>query len=158
MEHSFISGDGRRVFILTSGCLSLEKVTGSVSALESGAIASFCGITRKYNQGKEVKFLEYESYSEMALSELRKLGDEISNRWSVEGISIWHRLGRVNVGEISVVIAVSAVHRKEALEACHFAIDQLKARVPIWKKEYFVAHEPEWRENLEFQSCCQQIE
>ncbi|EME31464.1 molybdenum cofactor biosynthesis protein E [Galdieria sulphuraria] len=128
MEHSFISEDGRQVFVLTSDTLSVEKVTESVSASESGAIASFCGITRKYNHGKEVKFLEYESYFAMALSELRKLAEEIRSHWKVEGISIWHRLGRVGVGEISVVIAVSSVHRKEALEACHFAIDQLKAR------------------------------
>ncbi|GJQ10285.1 hypothetical protein GpartN1_g2076.t1 [Galdieria partita] len=152
MEHSFISEDRKQVFVLTSEPLTVEKVTKSVSALESGAIASFCGITRKYNQGKEIRFLEYESYFAMALSELRKLGEEIRSHWKVEGISIWHRLGRVDVGETSVIIAVSAVHRREALEACHFAIDQLKARVPIWKKEYFVSSEPEWRENPEFQS------
>ena len=115
-----------------------------VSALEravadphAGAIVTFAGTTRADNAGRNVIRLEYEAYEPMALNEMRRLAREAGERWQIVRIAISHRVGLVDIGETSVAIAVSAVHRGEAFEACRFAIDRLKEVVPIWKKEYF---------------------
>ena len=94
-------------------------------------------MTRDHNDGRAVTQLEYEAFPEMALAEMRKIGDEARRRWPVTAIAIVHRIGVVPIGEASVVIAVSSAHRAAAFEACHFAIDRLKEVVPIWKKEHF---------------------
>jgi molybdopterin converting factor subunit 1 len=113
---------------------ALEREVGDPAA---GAIVTFAGTTRRYNAGRKVINLEYEAYEPMALSEMRKLAHEAGTRWKIVRIAIAHRIGRVDIGETSVAIAVSAAHRGEAFEACRFAIDRLKEIVPIWKKEYF---------------------
>jgi len=107
----------------------------------------FVGTTRNSFQGKEVRYLEYEAYGALAELEMERLGTEIATRWpSVTGIAIAHRVGRVEIGEASVAIGVSAPHRREALAACAHGIDRLKATLPVWKKEVF-ADGSEWREN-----------
>jgi molybdopterin synthase catalytic subunit len=98
---------------------------------------TFAGTTRDHNDGRSVTRLEYEAYPEMALAEMRKIGDEARQRWPIADIAIVHRIGVVPIGEASVVIAVSSAHRAAAFAACHFAIDRLKEVVPIWKKEHF---------------------
>ncbi|HTT77978.1 MAG TPA: molybdenum cofactor biosynthesis protein MoaE [Candidatus Binataceae bacterium] len=103
----------------------------------AGATVTFVGTTRCDNAGRKVLRLEYEAYEPMALSEMRKLAQEAGRRYGIVRIAIQHRIGVVEIGEISVGIAVSAAHRGEAFEACHFAIDRLKEVVPIWKKEHF---------------------
>ena len=103
----------------------------------AGAIVTFIGTTRDHNDGRRVLRLEYEAYPEMAVAEMRKIGDSARQRWPIEDIAIVHRIGVVPIGEASVVIAVSAGHRRAAFEACHFGIDRLKEVVPIWKKEHF---------------------
>jgi len=113
---------------------ALEREVGNPAA---GAIVTFVGTTRRDNAGRNVIRLEYEAYAPMALSEMRKLAAEAGKRWRLVRIAIAHRIGRVDIGETSVAIAVSAAHRGEAFEACRFAIDRLKEIVPIWKKEYF---------------------
>ena len=113
---------------------ALEREVADASA---GAIVSFNGTTRRDNSGRVVIRLEYEAYEPMALSEMHKLAVEAGARWKITRIAIAHRIGVVEIGETSVAIAVSAPHRAEAFEACHFAIDRLKEIVPIWKKEYF---------------------
>ena len=113
---------------------ALEREVGDPAA---GAIVTFAGTTRRDNAGRKVINLEYEAYEPMALSEMRKLAREAGTRWKIVRIAIAHRIGRVDIGETSVAIAVSAAHRGEAFEACRFAIDRLKEIVPIWKKEYF---------------------
>lgn len=113
---------------------ALEREVGDPAA---GAIATFAGTTRRDNAGRKVINLEYEAYEPMALSEMRKLAHEAGTRWKIVRIAIAHRVGRVDIGETSVAIAVSAAHRGEAFEACRFAIDRLKEIVPIWKKEHF---------------------
>ena len=109
----------------------------------AGAVVTFVGTVRDNNLGRRVVALEYEAYGEMAGDEMRRIGVEMREKWGLHGIAMRHRVGKLKVGEISVLIAVSAPHRTEAFNACSEALDLLKERVPIWKKEYFEGGE-EW--------------
>jgi molybdopterin synthase catalytic subunit len=102
-----------------------------------GAVCLFVGVVRDENRGRTVLHLEYEAYEEMALPLMEAIAAETARRFPVTGVRVVHRLGRLEVGEASVVIAVSSPHRAEAFAACRFAIDTLKAQVPIWKKELY---------------------
>jgi len=117
--------------------IDAAAVTAAVGDPRTGATVTFIGTTRDHNDGRAVTRLEYEAYPEMAVAEMRKIGETARQRWPIEHIAIVHRIGVVPLGEASVVIAVSAGHRRAAFEACHFAIDRLKEVVPIWKKEHF---------------------
>ncbi|MBI3195135.1 MAG: molybdenum cofactor biosynthesis protein MoaE [Ignavibacteriae bacterium] len=117
--------------------INIQEVITSVIDSGAGGIDVFIGITRDNANGKKVLWLEYEAYEPMALKTMEQIVDEARERWSVKKISIVHRVGRVDIGEASIVIAVSSAHRKEAFEACRFLIDRLKHIVPIWKKEFF---------------------
>ncbi len=117
--------------------ISIESVTAAVGDPDAGAIVTFIGTTRATNRGRRVMQLEYEAYAEMAVSEFGKIGEQARSRWELTQVAIVHRIGVVPLGEASVVIAVSAPHRREAIEACHFCIDRLKLVAPIWKKEHF---------------------
>jgi len=125
------------MFKIIQGTIDVGRVTAAVAHPAAGAIATFLGTTRNHNDGRNVSTLEYEAYPEMAISEMRKIGDAIRDRWPVHGVAMTHRIGIVPIGEASVAIAVSSAHRSAAFEACHFAIDRLKEVVPIWKKEHF---------------------
>jgi molybdopterin synthase catalytic subunit len=93
---------------------------------------------REYSDsGRAVRYLEYEAYPEMAEAQMRAIGAEIKRRWDIDDVAMVHRIGRLEIGEASVIIAVAAPHRGEAFDACEYAIDTLKATVPIWKKEVF---------------------
>jgi molybdopterin synthase catalytic subunit len=117
--------------------VDVAALEAAVADPRAGAICTFVGTTRENNVGRKVLRLEYEAYEAMALSEIRKLAIEATQRWDITRIAITHRIGVVEIGETSVAIAVSAPHRAEAFEACRFAIDTLKEIVPIWKKEHF---------------------
>jgi len=117
--------------------IDVAAVSAAVSDAATGATVTFIGTTRDENEGRRVTRLEYEAYPDMALAEMRKIGETARQRWNVAHVAIVHRIGVVPLGEASVVIAVSAAHRRPAFEACHFAIDRLKEVVPIWKKEHF---------------------
>jgi molybdopterin synthase catalytic subunit len=139
----------RTFYQITDTTLDPEALRTSIADPASGAVATFVGITRNSFAGKAVRHLEYEAYAPMAEQEMERIGTEIAERWpAVTGIAIAHRVGRVEVGEASVAIAISAPHRREALAACAEAIDRLKATLPVWKKEVF-ADGSEWRENRE---------
>lgn len=112
-------------------------VLSSVSNPAAGGIAMFVGTTRNHSRGREVTALEYEAYLPMAHTLMTEIARDAAARWGLHAISIVHRLGRLGIGEASVVVAVSSSHRKEAFEACRYAIDTLKKTVPIWKKEFF---------------------
>lgn len=129
-----VSG-GENLFQITKDPLSLDRLTLVVGRNTSGAVASFLGIVREFSRGRQVQHLEYEAYPAMAEAELRRIGEEIRREWSVDEIALVHRIGRLQVGEASVAIAISAPHRKAALEACAYAIERIKQVVPIWKKE-----------------------
>jgi molybdopterin synthase catalytic subunit len=117
--------------------IDLDEILRSVKCPEAGAIDVFIGTTRNHSNGKEVLSLEYEVYEPMALKLMEGIIAEAHQRWDISRIAIVHRVGKVEIGEASVVIAVSAAHRREAFEACRYAIDTLKRDVPIWKKEVF---------------------
>ena len=117
--------------------IDLEEVLRSVQTPEVGAIDIFIGTTRNHSDGKEVLSLEYEAYEPMALKLIEGIAKEAHARWSIHRIAIVHRVGKLGIGEASVVVAVSSAHRREAFEACRYAIDTLKSDVPIWKKEVF---------------------
>ena len=128
--------------------INAAEVLAAVTVPEAGGIDIFLGTTRNHSNGKKVVQLEYEAYQPMALKIMTDIDGEMRKRWSVYGIAIVHRTGVVPVMEASVAIAVSAAHRNDAFEACRYAIDELKKRVPIWKKEVFEDGEV-WVENSE---------
>jgi molybdopterin synthase catalytic subunit len=102
-----------------------------------GALCVFAGVVRNENAGRPVLRLEYEAFEEMALGLMGEIEEEVRRRWPVTGISLVHRLGPMEIGEASVAVAVISPHRAEAFAACRYAIDTLKATVPIWKKEFY---------------------
>ena len=102
---------------------------------EAGAVSMFSGVVRNNNLGRQVDYLEYDVYPAMATKIMRQIAEEVRERWEVCAVALHHRRGRLRIGEASVLIAVSSPHRKEGIEACHYAIDRLKQIVPIWKKE-----------------------
>ena len=130
--------DGGALYRLTTEPLSEAAVTAVVAHPEAGGVVVFSGVVRNETGGRRVKFLEYEAHAPMAEAKMREIGDLVRARWpGVKAVAIVHRVGRLEIGEASVVIAVSAAHRAEAFEACRFAIDRLKGTVPVWKKEHF---------------------
>lgn len=128
---------------ITEKSIDLKEITEAASALGSGAINLFIGTVRDQSKGKKVKWLEYEAFESMAVSEIRKIIEHAGSKWKILGCAVSHRIGTLHPGEIAVAIAVSTPHRKESFEACQFIIDTLKERVPIFKKEVFENGE-EW--------------
>ncbi|MGZ8686796.1 MAG: molybdenum cofactor biosynthesis protein [Gaiellaceae bacterium] len=130
-------------FRLSGEPLSLDEAVREVASADAGAVATFSGTTRAHSRGREVVRLEYEAYEGMAEQELERIGAGLKERYALVDVAIHHRVGVVGIGETSVVIAVSAAHRDDALAACRDAIDTLKETVPLWKKEIYVGGE-EW--------------
>jgi len=114
--------------------LDVAAIEAKVADIANGAVCSFIGQVRRQSRGREVAFLEYSAYFPMAEKALRRIGEEAAAKWGCD-IAIQHRLGRVELGEASVVVAVGSPHRAVAFEACRWCIDTLKETVPIWKKE-----------------------
>jgi molybdopterin synthase catalytic subunit/molybdopterin converting factor small subunit len=129
--------------VLTDQPLSLDAAVDEVRNARAGAIATFTGTVRKESRGRDVRYLEYEAYAEMAAGVMSQLAAKLKESYDVHEIAIHHRTGRVEIGDASVVIAVSAPHRQDALAACKDAIDELKETVPLWKKEVYEGGE-EW--------------
>ena len=130
-------------FLLSEEPLSLDRVVDEVRADEAGAIATFTGTTRIHSRGRTVTHLDYEAYEGMAEGVMAEIAGRLQDRYELCAVAIHHRIGRVGIGDTSVVIAVSAPHRQDALAACGEAIDELKQRVPLWKKEVYAGGE-EW--------------
>jgi len=130
-------------FRITEEPLSLEAVVDEVADESAGAVATFLGMVRRESRGRTVLYLEYEAYAEMAEDVMAQIAVELEQRYELWAVAIHHRVGRVEIGEASVAIAVSAPHRKYALAACKDAIDTLKQTVPLWKKEVYEGGE-EW--------------
>ena len=103
----------------------------------NGSVITFLGTTRLFNEGRKVLYLEYETYPEMAVKELEKVRQEIRERWGISDVAIGHRLGRLEIEDISMIVAVASPHRKEGFQAAAYVVDRVKESVPIWKKEYF---------------------
>jgi molybdopterin synthase catalytic subunit len=117
--------------------LILADCQDFIASDSTGGLVHFVGTVRNQTKGKKVLFLDFESYEPMALKEMRKIAEEAIKQFNVDKIAIYHRLGKLNIGEIPVIIGVSAAHRISAFMACQYAIDTLKNTVPIWKKEHF---------------------
>jgi molybdopterin synthase catalytic subunit len=128
---------------LSAEPLFLDLAVDEVRDERAGAIATFLGTTRVQSRGRTVTHLVYEAYEGMAEAEMERIASELSARYDLCAVAIHHRVGRVGIGETSVVIAVSAPHRGDALAACREAIDTLKETVPLWKKEVYEGGE-EW--------------
>ncbi|XP_076657361.1 molybdenum cofactor synthesis 2B [Halictus rubicundus] len=129
--------------------LNIGEIINLAVSPNCGAISNFIGITRDNFENKNVLKLEYEAYEPMALKEMKSICTKIRSQWNVHHIVIYHRLGEVPVSKASVVIAISSPHREESLRAVEYAINTLKASVPIWKKEVYDTHETQWKENRE---------
>jgi molybdopterin synthase catalytic subunit/molybdopterin converting factor small subunit len=130
-------------FRLVDGAIDVDAVAGEVADDRAGALATFQGTVRSRSRGRKVIALEYEAYSGMAEKVMAEIADEVKARYKLCEVAVTHRLGRVEIGETSVAIAVSAPHRHDALAACRDVIDALKERVPLWKKELYEDGE-EW--------------
>uniref|UniRef100_A0A2K6BM89 Molybdopterin synthase catalytic subunit n=1 Tax=Macaca nemestrina TaxID=9545 RepID=A0A2K6BM89_MACNE len=136
------------VINFTAEKLSVDEVSQLVMSPLCGAVSLFVGTTRNNFEGKKVISLEYEAYLPMAKNEVKKICSDIRQKWPVKHIAVFHRLGLVPVSEASIIIAVSSAHRAASLEAVSYAIDTLKAKVPIWKKEIY-EESSSWKGNKE---------
>ena len=130
---------------LTREPLDRNALVEAVTHASVGGIVIFEGVVRDNARGKQVRYLEYDAYIEMAKEQIRAIVAEAERRWEVEHVAVAHRFGRLEIGEASVIIVVAAPHRVEAFEACRYIIDTLKTTVPIWKKEVATDGE-EWVE------------
>jgi MoaE-MoaD fusion protein len=150
-DHALSEGDEVAVippvsggaFRLVEGTPDLREVIAEVEDERAGAIATFQGTVRRQSRGREVVALEYEAYSGMAEKVMAEIAEDVKERYDLCNVAVAHRVGRCEVGEVSVTIAVSAPHRQDALSACRDVIDELKERVPLWKKELYEGGE-EW--------------
>jgi molybdopterin synthase catalytic subunit len=126
------------IFAVVEHPLSPDDIAARVDDPAAGGVVIFSGVVRNETGGRPVKFLEYEAHAAMAEAKLREIGAALRGRWpGVKRVAMLHRIGRLEIGESSVLIAVSAAHRGDAFEACRYAIDTLKRIVPVWKKEHF---------------------
>lgn len=132
-----VSGGGGNRFRIQSEELDPRETEALVARADAGAIATFIGTVRDHGRGKTVTHLEYEAYAPAAELALAQIGDEIRERWGLEGVAIVHRVGSLAIGEASVIISVASPHRAAAFDACRYAIERIKEIVPIWKKEHY---------------------
>ena len=123
------------MFAVTREPLDPAPLVAAVRCGESGAVALFYGVVRNENMGRSVRYLEYDAYPEMAVKKMEEVAREVRAKYPVTGIGVLHRIGRLEIGETSLLVAVSSAHRAEAFDACHFAVDRIKQVVPVWKKE-----------------------
>lgn len=123
------------MFRIVDGPIDELALQDEVRTDADGAVIVFRGVARRQSRGREVVHLEYEAYPEMAEKVMEQIGDEMKTRWPITGVAMVHRTGVLEIGQASVVIAISAPHRGEAFAAAQYAIDRLKEIVPIWKKE-----------------------
>jgi molybdopterin synthase catalytic subunit len=117
--------------------IDVQEIIDGISSHRAGGTDVFIGSVRNHSQGRRVRELEYSAYVPMAEKLMAEIEDDLRRKWIVDGVALVHRIGLLKVGEVAVVTAVSAQHRGEAFEACRYAIDRIKAVVPIWKKEFF---------------------
>ena len=151
-QTSVCASESRDFFELTTDRIDVGATARRVVLPQCGATVTLDGYAREWTRGRRTLYLVYEAYAPMALSELRRLGDQVHEKFEIAHVGIVHRTGRLEIGETSVVITVSAPHRRAAFEACEWAIRELKRTVPIWKKEVFEDGEI-WVEGEAITSC-----
>ncbi len=123
--------------LLTPEAIDAGRIVAAAKSGEDGAVVVFDGIVRNHSRGRRTLYLDYEAYEEMAIRQVRELGEKARERFGVRQVTMVHRLGRLEIGETSVLIVVASAHRSAAFEACRWLIDSIKQTVPIWKKETF---------------------
>lgn len=123
------------LFEVTPRPLEPQRLIDHVRRDESGAVALFLGVVRNNSQGRRVLYLEYDAYPEMAAQVMRRISEEALARWPLSDVAIQHRIGRLEIGEISLLVAVASPHRQEAFAACHHIVERIKEILPVWKKE-----------------------
>lgn len=124
-------------FRVTSDPLDVKAVTAIVSSADCGGVTTFIGLVRNENSGRRVLWLEYEAYAPLAEKTFARIDEEAGERWPSVGLAIHHRIGHIEIGDASVVIAAASPHRAEAFAACRYAIERIKQIAPIWKHEHF---------------------
>lgn len=129
--------NSENLFLITKDVIQIEEVANKVLHRNAGAITTFIGTVREITRGKKTLYLEYDAYISMAEKKLAQIGDEIIEKWPDARVAITHRIGRLEILDTAVVIAVSTPHRKDAYEANEYAIERIKQIVPIWKKEHW---------------------
>ena len=132
------------MFRVTTEPLDVQQVHDLVKSPADGAVVTFDGIVRNNFDGREVRYLEYEAYAAMAEKKMADVATEVQNKFAVGNIAMVHRIGRLEIGESSILIAVAAPHRQPAFDACAYAMDRVKEEVPVWKKEFFADGESHW--------------
>jgi molybdopterin converting factor subunit 1 len=130
-------GSEGEVYRITYQVIPTAELAQQLKRAADGAVVVFEGIVRNHSQGRRTLYLEYEGYEPMAIRKMREIGQEIRQKFPIDGVGMIHRLGRLDIGETSIAIVISSAHRGAAFDACRYAIDRLKQIVPIWKKEYF---------------------
>ena len=128
---------------ITRGRLDPARLAGSLASPKNGASACFTGIVRSVHAGRRVKAVNYDAFAPLAEKELARIAAEAERRWPA-AVAAEHRLGRLRVGEASVAVAAASMHRAEAFEACRFVIEEIKRRLPVWKKEHYVKGKSRW--------------
>jgi molybdopterin synthase catalytic subunit len=140
-----------KLFRITDKPINPQELHDFVSTEQNGGIVVFTGTVRRWNEGQMVHWLEYEAYQDAAEEVMANIARQIEERWGITDVAMAHRVGRLEVGEVAVVVAIGAPHRGEAFDACEFGIDTLKATAPIWKKESWESDEgtrsERWVEN-----------
>ena len=132
------------MFKITTEVITGEEVREAVEGADAGAVVLFFGTVRNNTDGRPVKCLEYEAYPPMAEKQMAEIAQEISDKWGLHRVAMVHRVGTLEIGEVSVAVAVASPHRKDGFEACKYAMDRLKQIVPIWKREVWADGEAEW--------------
>ena len=132
------------MFKITTEVITGAEVSEAVEGPDAGAVVVFHGTVRNNTDGRAVKYLEYEAYPPMAEKKMSEIAQEVSEKWGLDRVAIIHRVGKLEIGEVSVAVAVASPHRKDAFEACKYAMDRLKQIVPIWKREVWADGEAEW--------------
>ncbi len=132
------------MFKITTDVITGAEVREAVEGPDAGAVVLFFGTVRNNTDGRPVNCLEYEAYPPMAEKKMSEIAQEISDKWGLDRVAMVHRVGRLEIGEVSVAVAVASPHRKDGFEACKYAMDRLKQIVPIWKREIWADGEAEW--------------
>ena len=132
------------MFKITHETITEAQVREVVESPEAGAVVLFLGTVRNNTDGRQVKHLEYDAYTPMAERKMAEIGQEILEKWGIKHVAIIHRVGKLEIGEVSVAVGIASPHRKDGFEACKYAMDRLKQIVPIWKREVWLDGDAEW--------------
>ena len=132
------------MFKITYEIITETQVREVVESPEAGAVVLFLGTERNNTDGRQVRHLEYDAYTPMAERKMTEIGQEILEKWGIKHVTIIHRIGKLEIGEVSVAVGVASPHRKNGFEACKYAMDRLKQIVPIWKREVWLDGDAEW--------------